>query len=354
MAGITTAITTVSGAAAALGAAATGQAGSKTSEVGKGGPLTKILNWLDSSGQAAKQAQQVTKALSPYAQAISPYTSPVAAMLAATNNPGLAAAAQAAGATLGGIGGGSSGSSSATRPQGGGNNGGGCGQNGGCPNPGGSNGSGGGSNPLTPGGSLVNNNGTGVYGTRTGIDFNNNLAQIQDKSGDNGKAINNAQQQGAMIMNLTASWCGPCQQMAGTVNQLQRKDIPIVKADVDANPNVYTQHGGGSVPAFIAGYKDPATGKFVETDRITGATTKAALENLYTDATKKHKAAETDYAKAQKTPKPEENTTTQPTELNGNDIKPNESQHSKDMQDKSITDTSKTNSDELITPFAQE
>ncbi len=319
---------------------------SSSSEIGKG--LTKLLDFTDPKNplaQAAKTGQQVASALGPYASAA--FASPAAAMLP----PGAAQAAQAAaqgigaigGAFGGGGGGGSSGGAAPTkntrRNNSEGSNsesesGGGCGP-GGCRPPRDSFNGGGSTPPInfggrgdryippTDSGNGVNSNGSKVYGTLTNIDFNTGLNSIQGNDGAaQVGATAQAAREGVVIKNFTATWCGPCQQMASIVSNLQ-KNTPIVKVDADLNQKLAIQHGVDSYPSFVAGYKDPNTNKFVETGRVTGIVSEQTLKNLYLGATQARAAAIEDKkiadAKAKETPKevketkPEEKTSkTQP------------------------------------------
>lgn len=53
------------------------------------------------------------------------------------------------------------------------------------------------------------------------------------------------------LLDFTASWCGPCQQMAPLVDRLARQGYPVRKVDVDQNKDLARQYGIQSIPAFV-------------------------------------------------------------------------------------------------------
>lgn len=53
------------------------------------------------------------------------------------------------------------------------------------------------------------------------------------------------------LLDFTASYCGPCQSMAPTVEKLIRKGYPIRKVDVEKNPELAAKYGVESIPQFI-------------------------------------------------------------------------------------------------------
>lgn len=71
----------------------------------------------------------------------------------------------------------------------------------------------------------------------------------------------------------TAAWCGPCKNMKPVIAELQAAGWDITKIDVDEQPILARQRGVMAMPTFIF-LKDGLVVK-----RITGARTKAALEN---------------------------------------------------------------------------
>ncbi|MDC0308410.1 MAG: thioredoxin domain-containing protein [Planctomycetaceae bacterium] len=53
------------------------------------------------------------------------------------------------------------------------------------------------------------------------------------------------------LLDFTASYCGPCQSMAPTVEKLIRKGYPIRKVDVEKHPELAAKYGVESIPQFI-------------------------------------------------------------------------------------------------------
>jgi thiol-disulfide isomerase/thioredoxin len=57
--------------------------------------------------------------------------------------------------------------------------------------------------------------------------------------------------QQAVLYDFTATWCGPCQQVAPIVHKLQREGLPIQQVDIDKNPKLAKQFRVSSIPAFV-------------------------------------------------------------------------------------------------------
>ena len=53
------------------------------------------------------------------------------------------------------------------------------------------------------------------------------------------------------LLDFTATWCGPCQSVAPTVERLRRKGYPIRKVDVDKHPELRARYGVDSIPQFV-------------------------------------------------------------------------------------------------------
>lgn len=53
------------------------------------------------------------------------------------------------------------------------------------------------------------------------------------------------------VLNFSATWCGPCQQMAPIVENLKRQGYPIRKVDVDAERELASKYNIRSIPQFL-------------------------------------------------------------------------------------------------------
>lgn len=54
-----------------------------------------------------------------------------------------------------------------------------------------------------------------------------------------------------VLLDFTATWCGPCQQMNPVVSRLKRQGYPIVKVDIDQRPDLAKKYNVRSIPAFV-------------------------------------------------------------------------------------------------------
>ena len=78
----------------------------------------------------------------------------------------------------------------------------------------------------------------------------------------------------AVLLDFTATWCGPCQQMSPIVSRLEREGFPIKKVDVDENRELSRRYRIESIPAFVL----VVDGK--EVSRVVGMTSESQLRRL--------------------------------------------------------------------------
>jgi len=77
-----------------------------------------------------------------------------------------------------------------------------------------------------------------------------------------------------VLLDFTATWCGPCQQMSAAVSKLERQGFPIRKVDIDKEPALASRFNVQSIPCFVL----VSNGK--ELDRVTGLTTEQQLRGM--------------------------------------------------------------------------
>ncbi len=58
---------------------------------------------------------------------------------------------------------------------------------------------------------------------------------------------------GLVLADFWASWCGPCLMLSPFIEEIEneRKDIKVVKIDVDQNQNLAIQYNISSIPAVL-------------------------------------------------------------------------------------------------------
>jgi thiol-disulfide isomerase/thioredoxin len=77
-----------------------------------------------------------------------------------------------------------------------------------------------------------------------------------------------------VVLDFSATWCGPCQQMNPIVSRLERQGYSIRKVDVDKEKELASRFNVSSIPCFVL----VVDGK--EVTRITGATSEEQLKRL--------------------------------------------------------------------------
>jgi thiol-disulfide isomerase/thioredoxin len=77
-----------------------------------------------------------------------------------------------------------------------------------------------------------------------------------------------------VLLDFTATWCGPCQKMSPLISRLKREGYPIKKVDVDQEPDLAKRFKVTSIPAFVL----VVEGR--EVARSVGSTTESNLRRM--------------------------------------------------------------------------
>src|SRR4029079_19216534 len=77
-----------------------------------------------------------------------------------------------------------------------------------------------------------------------------------------------------VVLDFTAPWCGPCQQMSPIVSKMERHGFPIRKVDYDTNPDLVRRFGIRSIPAVVLVVDG------VEQERVGGVVSEETLKRL--------------------------------------------------------------------------
>ena len=76
------------------------------------------------------------------------------------------------------------------------------------------------------------------------------------------------------VLDFSATWCGPCQQMNPIVSRLEREGLPIRKVDIDQQRNLAQRFNVRSIPTFVLVIDGE------EVTRIVGGTTESELRRM--------------------------------------------------------------------------
>ena len=78
--------------------------------------------------------------------------------------------------------------------------------------------------------------------------------------------------QNRVVVDFYAQWCQPCLRLAPVLEEM---DVPVVKVDVDENPDLAQEHGVMSLPT-LAVFEDGE-----ELDRIVGTAQRSQIKKLF-------------------------------------------------------------------------
>ena len=81
-----------------------------------------------------------------------------------------------------------------------------------------------------------------------------------------------------VLLDFTASYCGPCQRMVPVIQELQRQGFPIRKVDTTQYPEITRRYQVDTIPAFVL----LVNGQ--ETKRLNGLRSKRELRELMLNA----------------------------------------------------------------------
>lgn len=119
-------------------------------------------------------------------------------------------------------------------------------------------------------------NGLGATGKQDGL-FKDAELELTDANFDE-KVVQSSE---PVLVDFTATWCGPCRMMAPTVDALATEyhgRVKVGKLDIDQNPAVTEKYGISSIPALLV-FKN---GEVI--DRAIGVQSKEKLAGMLNDA----------------------------------------------------------------------
>lgn len=114
-------------------------------------------------------------------------------------------------------------------------------------------------------------NGSGIVGTPD--EFTGPAAETTDEKFDQDVLAC----QTPVLVDFSASWCGPCQRMAPVMDQLAEEysgKLKVLKVDIDRNPALKSRYGIHALPTFMLFANGGRLGSF------TGAAPKEAITAL--------------------------------------------------------------------------
>lgn len=78
--------------------------------------------------------------------------------------------------------------------------------------------------------------------------------------------------QDRVVVDFHAQWCQPCLRLAPVLEEM---DVPVVKVDVDENPDLAQKHGVMSLPTLAVFEGEE------ELDRIVGTAQRSQIKKLF-------------------------------------------------------------------------
>lgn len=65
--------------------------------------------------------------------------------------------------------------------------------------------------------------------------------------------VSDVPQQGAVVIDFFATWCGPCKRIAPTYEKLSEAftNVTFLKVDVDESPELTEQYSISAMPTFV-------------------------------------------------------------------------------------------------------
>ena len=101
-----------------------------------------------------------------------------------------------------------------------------------------------------------------------------NVIEIRDEESFNSDVLNSEK---PVLVDVWAEWCGPCKQLAPTVEAVaaeKSESLKVCKMDVDSNREIAAKYGIRSIPSLIIFKNGEPAGVEV------GALTKQQLEDF--------------------------------------------------------------------------
>jgi thioredoxin 1 len=88
--------------------------------------------------------------------------------------------------------------------------------------------------------------------------------------------FNETIKEGMVLVDYSATWCSPCKMIAPILEEIskERKDVTIVKLDVDTNQKIAMNYGVQSIPMLMLFFNGE------KQDSVTGALPKSVINKF--------------------------------------------------------------------------